>query len=121
PLNSPQALTKPHPPILIGGGGERKTLRLAARYADACNFFGDAGAAKHKLEVLREHCEREGRDFDSIEKTIYYPMDVGSDGANVGRVVDDLGRLSEVGIQGAIGSLRRVADPATMAIVGART
>src|SRR5207302_1276799 len=62
-LNSPQALSKPHPPVMIGGGGERKTLRLVAKYADACNIFGDAETARHKFEVLRQHCEREGRDY----------------------------------------------------------
>jgi F420-dependent oxidoreductase-like protein len=74
-LNSPAPLRAPHPPIMIGGGGEKKTLRLVARYADACNLFGgpdgiDAVAAK--LDVLREHCEREGTDFARIRKTITY-------------------------------------------------
>jgi alkanesulfonate monooxygenase len=67
-LNSPQALTRPRPPIMIGGGGERKTLRLVARYADACNIIAREGFAA-KLDVLRGHCEAEGRDYDSIEKT----------------------------------------------------
>src|SRR5689334_4500208 len=62
PLNVPAPLTKPHPPIMIGGGGERKTLRLVARYADACNLF-DTPQLEHKLQVLREHCERVGRDY----------------------------------------------------------
>jgi F420-dependent oxidoreductase-like protein len=75
PLNSPQPLTRPHPPIMIGGTGERKTLALVARYADACNIFNGPEAA-HKLDVLREHCEREGRDYDSIEKTTAFPMRV---------------------------------------------
>jgi alkanesulfonate monooxygenase SsuD/methylene tetrahydromethanopterin reductase-like flavin-dependent oxidoreductase (luciferase family) len=58
-------------PILIGGGGEKKTLRLVARYADACNLFGSSVAdVKHKLEVLRGHCDAEGRDYDAITKTI---------------------------------------------------
>lgn len=67
----PQPLSKPHPPILIGGMGEKKTLRLVAQYAQACNFFAGAGRAKlaHKLDVLREHCERLGRDFNQIERT----------------------------------------------------
>jgi F420-dependent oxidoreductase-like protein len=70
-LNHPQALSKPHPPILIGGGGEKKTLRLVARYADACNVFGSSPEdVARKLEVLRSHCEAEGRDYDSIEKTV---------------------------------------------------
>ena len=76
PLNSPQALTKPHPPIMIGGGGEKKTLRMVAKYAQACNLFGGPELG-HKLDVLREHCEREGRDYDEIEKTAYYAFDVG--------------------------------------------
>jgi alkanesulfonate monooxygenase len=67
-LNSPQSVRRPRPPIMIGGMGERKTLRLVAKYADACNIFAGAEAA-HKLEVLRGHCEREGRDYDAIEKT----------------------------------------------------
>jgi F420-dependent oxidoreductase-like protein len=67
----PPPLTRPHPPILIGGGGEKKTLLLVARYADACNVFGTTPAdVAHKFDVLREHCAAEGRDYDSIEKTV---------------------------------------------------
>lgn len=67
----PAPLTNPHPPILVGGGGERKTLKLVARYADACNLFGtDRDPVAHKLDVLRGHCEDEGRDMDEITKTV---------------------------------------------------
>jgi len=86
-LNSPQSLSRPHPRIMIGGGGERKTLRLAAKYADASNVFGDAATARHKFAVLREHCEREGCDYDAIEKTVYYVVDVGRGGDRAGEVV----------------------------------
>jgi F420-dependent oxidoreductase-like protein len=70
-LNSPQPLTRPHPPILIGGSGERKTLRLVAQYADECNLFAGAGndVVSHKLDVLKLHCDRLGRDCTTIEKT----------------------------------------------------
>jgi F420-dependent oxidoreductase-like protein len=67
-LNSPQSLSRPRPYLMIGGSGERKTLRLVALHADACNIFLGPEAA-HKLDVLRGHCEREGRDYDAIEKT----------------------------------------------------
>jgi len=67
----PAPLTRPRPPILIGGGGERRTLRLVARYADACNVFGSSPEdVAHKLDVLRAHCADEGRDYDAIEKTV---------------------------------------------------
>lgn len=70
-LNSPRPVTEPHPPILIGGGGEKKTLRLVARYADACNLFPrDPDFVAGKLDVLRGHCEAEGRDYDAVERTI---------------------------------------------------
>ncbi|MET8254778.1 LLM class F420-dependent oxidoreductase [Micromonospora sp. NPDC005197] len=70
-INSPQPLRRPHPPIMIGGSGEKKTLLLVARYADACNLFGTgAEGIAHKLDVLRGHCAAEGRDYDSIEKTV---------------------------------------------------
>jgi F420-dependent oxidoreductase-like protein len=70
--NYPPALSQPRPKILIGGGGEKKTLRLVAKYADACNVFGgiDTADVEHKLSVLKRHCETEGRDYDSIEKTV---------------------------------------------------
>jgi F420-dependent oxidoreductase-like protein len=67
----PAPISRPHPPILVGGGGEKKTLRLAARYGDACNLFGSSPAdVAHKLEVLRSHCQAEGRDYDRIQKTV---------------------------------------------------
>ncbi len=70
-LCSPAPIRQPRPPILIGGGGERKTLRLVARYADACNLFGSSpDDVARKLAVLRSHCDAEGRDYDSIEKTV---------------------------------------------------
>jgi len=67
----PPPVQQPHPPILIGGSGERKTLRLVAQYADACNLFGESpDVIRHKLEVLRGHCDTLGRDYDAIEKTM---------------------------------------------------
>jgi len=73
-LNSPQALSRPHPYLMIGGSGEKKTLRLVAQYADACNLFGGPDAAR-KLEVLKGHCDAVGRDYDEIEKTTMITID----------------------------------------------
>jgi F420-dependent oxidoreductase-like protein len=102
PLNSPQALTRPHPPIMIGGNGEKKTLRLVARYADACNLFL-APDLPRKLDVLRAHCDTEGRDYDEISKTCYFAFDVGARGEKTAEVIDQLGRLAELGFESAIG------------------
>jgi F420-dependent oxidoreductase-like protein len=103
-LNVPQALSKPRPPILIGGSGERKTLRLVARYAQACNLFPGPDLA-HKLDVLRGHCEREGRDYDDIEKTVVFRFDVGPDGERVAETIDALRGLAELGLQVAHGAV----------------
>ncbi len=74
PLNSPPALSQPHPPILVGGGGEKKTLRFVAKYADACNIFEmGVDGVRQKLDVLQEHCETEGRPYGEIEKTTAGP------------------------------------------------
>jgi F420-dependent oxidoreductase-like protein len=73
PVNNPAALTKPHPPILVGGMGERRTLRLVAEYADACNLFDipDEGKTiRHKLDVLARHCDAVGRPYGEIQKTV---------------------------------------------------
>jgi F420-dependent oxidoreductase-like protein len=66
---NPKPIQKPHPPIMIGGSGERVTLKIVAKYADACNVFGSTETVKKKLEILREHCRAVGRDYDSIIKT----------------------------------------------------
>jgi F420-dependent oxidoreductase-like protein len=116
-LNSPQSLTRPHPPIMIGGGGERKTLALVARYADACNLFATPDLA-HKLDVLRRHCEENGRDYDSIEKTCYYRFDVGEDGSRVGQIVEDLRGLADMGFQAAIGGVQNVEQITPLEILG---
>jgi F420-dependent oxidoreductase-like protein len=117
-LNSPQPLSTPRPPILIGGSGERKTLRLVAQYADACNLFAGPEQLPAKLDVLRRHCDAVGRDFDSIMKTVYYIMDVGDNGERVPQVLDDLAALSEAGVHMAVGALRGVERIDPITIVG---
>ncbi|OHV30662.1 LLM class F420-dependent oxidoreductase [Parafrankia colletiae] len=119
PLNVPAPLTRPHPPIMIGGSGEKKTLRLVARYGQACNLFNGPDL-KHKLDVLRQHCDTEGRDYDEITKTCYYAFDVGRSGENVGRILDDLGALSELGISVALGGVANVWDVEPLRILGER-
>ena len=97
-LNSPQSVQRPHPPILIGGGGEKKTLRMVAQYADACNLF-DSPELPHKLDVLREHCEDLGRDYDEIAKTVMCPIDPGPDGENVDAILAHLKDLAALGVE----------------------
>jgi F420-dependent oxidoreductase-like protein len=116
-INSPQSLARPHPPILIGGGGEQVTLRLVARYADACNLY-PTPELPHKLDVLRRHCEAEGRDYDAIEKTVSHHFAVGEQGEKVGELIEGLRGLAGHGIETVIGIVHG-ADPArTVAIVG---
>ena len=117
PINSPQALSSPHPPIMIGGSGERKTLRLVARYAQACNLFPGPDLP-HKLDVLRAHCDAEGRDYDDILKTCYFIFDVGDKGEKAAEVVDQLGALAGLGFQAAIGAVANVWEITPLEIIG---
>ena len=117
PLNSPQSLTRPHPPILIGGGGEKKTLRLVAQYADATNLF-PSPEVPHKLEILRQHCREVGRNYDDIEKTAMFQFDVGEKGEKVGQVIGGLRWLASMGIQTAIGNVPRIDRITPLEIIG---
>ncbi len=120
-LNSPQALSSPHPPILIGGGGEKKTLRLVAKYADACNIAAyDLETTAHKLDVLRQHCATEGRDYAEIEKTAQTRFDLGENGENVNQVIEQLHRVAELGFTQAHGSLLRVSQPGQLDLLAER-
>ena len=116
-LNSPQAVQNPHPPILIGGSGERKTLRLVAQYADACNLFARMGkeVLQHKLDVLREHCLAVGRPYEQIEKTTLDVLRISRDGSNgtttPAGALDFFGELAAMGIDQAIFSLPNVYEP----------
>ncbi|MEU8233877.1 LLM class F420-dependent oxidoreductase [Actinoplanes sp. NPDC048967] len=108
-LNSPLPLSKPHPPILIGGSGEKKTLRFVAKYADSCNLFG-VPEIEHKLDVLRQHCANEGRDYDTIEKTVLLNLDPGEKGERVGEVIADLTRYAGLGFSVGHGMIAGVSD-----------
>jgi alkanesulfonate monooxygenase len=118
-LNSPPPATRPHPPILIGGGGERKTLRLVAQYADACNLFPGADL-EHKLDVLRGHCEAVGRDYDEIQKTVMAPLDPGPNGEKVDDLLAELRRLAGLGFTHVQGSVPAVATITPLEILGER-
>jgi F420-dependent oxidoreductase-like protein len=133
----PRPLQEPRPPIMVGGSGERRTLKLVARYADACNLFGDAATVRHKLEVLRRHCDDAGRDMGEIEITQLSTALVGTDRAeleetmsrirpdrispeqfaakaNAGTVDDHIGRfrdLAEAGVQTAIVNMPDLGGP----------
>jgi alkanesulfonate monooxygenase SsuD/methylene tetrahydromethanopterin reductase-like flavin-dependent oxidoreductase (luciferase family) len=116
---------RPHPPILIGGSGEGKTLRLVARYADACNLFDVPGSRfrdniGHKLDVLRGHCAREDRDFATIEKTVTSNVDFGGDPkAGATALLAHLRELAAAGIDHALVSPRQAWDEATFDAVAA--
>jgi F420-dependent oxidoreductase-like protein len=117
PLNSPQSLARPHPPILIGGGGEKKTLRLVAKYADACNLF-PTPEIPHKLDVLRDHCRAEGRNYDDIEKTSLYTFDVGANGEKIPQVIAGLRWLAGMGIETVVGHVPKIDRITPLEIIG---
>ena len=117
PLNVPQSLSRPHPPILIGGMGEKKTLRLVAQYADACNFFPTPELPR-KLDVLREHCKALGRNYDAIEKTAMFAFDVGENGEKVNQVIGGLRWLAGMGIQTVIGGVPHIDRIRPLEIIG---
>jgi F420-dependent oxidoreductase-like protein len=117
PLNVPQSLTRPHPPIMIAGVGERKTLRLVARYADACSLQPSPDIP-HKLDVLRRHCEAEGRDYDRIEKTCSYLFDVGERGEKVEELIGTLRWLASMGIQTVTGRVPRIDQITPLEVIG---
>jgi alkanesulfonate monooxygenase SsuD/methylene tetrahydromethanopterin reductase-like flavin-dependent oxidoreductase (luciferase family) len=116
PLNSPGVVCKPHPPILIGGGGEKKTLRLVAKYGDACNLFALMGddTLRHKLDILRSHCESEGRPYSEIEKTTLTSFMLTRDGRegtfSPAQAIDLFASQAALGIDHAIFSLRNVSE-----------
>lgn len=125
PMNHPQSIQRPHPPILIGGGGEQKTLRLVAQYADACNFFARMGddVLKHKMDVLRQHCEQVGRPYDAIEKTTLDTLRITRDGRDgsmtPSAAIEYFGHLASLGVDHALFNTPAVADPEFFDILGA--
>ncbi|MFN2484654.1 MAG: LLM class F420-dependent oxidoreductase [Candidatus Limnocylindria bacterium] len=115
-LNSPQSLSRPRVPIMIGGGGERTTLRLVARHADACNVFGGPDTIARKYAILREHCEDVGRPFDHIERSTLQSANLARE--EPGSVVDRFGALADAGAQHVIFSVRGLDDPRWLDAIG---
>jgi len=115
-MNSPQSISRPRVPIMIGGGGERKTLRLVAKYADASNVFGGPEMIAHKYAVIREHCADIGRNPDEIERTNLQTIDLGRD--SPARIVDRFGELADAGAQHVIVSVADVHDPKQLETIG---
>jgi len=115
-MNSPQSISRPRVPIMIGGGGERKTLRLVAKYADASNVFGGPEMIAHKYAVIREHCADIGRNPDEIERTNLQTIDLGRD--SPARIVDRFGELADAGAQHVIVSVADVHDPRQLETIG---
>lgn len=118
-LNAPQSLRRPHPPILIGGGGEKKTLRMVAQYAQACNLF-PGPELPHKLDVLREHCRTLGRDYDEIEKTVMTRLDPGDDGERVDAILEELSALAALGVTHVQGMVPDVTRPGRLELFADR-
>ena len=115
-MDSPPPIQKPHPPILIGGGGERKTLRLVAQYADATHqSTSDPELFRHKMDVLRRHCQDVGRDYEEIERFCGLDISPPASGGPGGLRDPDLlieraERLAAAGSQGCFVVLPKLAD-----------
>lgn len=120
PINHPQALSKPHPTILIGGGGEKKTLRLVAQYADACNLFARVGdeELQHKMEILKQHCKDVGRNYDEIEKTALSHIMSEDKKINPKDIINECKHLKEMGIDHVIFSIQNVEDIEPLKVFG---
>lgn len=125
PINSPNSVQRPHPPIMIGGGGEKKTLRLVAQYGDACNLFARMGdeELQRKLDVLREHCDATGRSYAEIEKTTLSTLTITHDGGDgsmtPSQAVEYFQQQAALGIDHAIFNTPRVYEPEFFDIMGA--
>lgn len=117
-LCSPQPVSRPHPPILIGGGGEKKTLRLVAQYADACNQFGSTDTVSAKLAVLQRHCDVLGRDYGSIEKTTLGTVDLQPGKMSAKDVIAQCKVLAAAGVQHAIFNLPNVHEIRPLEVFG---
>jgi alkanesulfonate monooxygenase len=119
-LNMPQPLQRPHPPILIGGGGERKTLRLVAQYGDACNLFALIGIPEvsRKLDVLKRHCEDVGRDYGEIEKTALGITSSAPGVVKPGESVAQCRELAKIGMQHVIFGLPNLDELSTVETFG---
>jgi F420-dependent oxidoreductase-like protein len=127
-MNSPQSISRPRVPIMIGGGGEQKTLRLVARYADASNVFGGPEQVHHKYEVLRAHCEAVGRPYEEIERSNLQDASFSLDGRGrdgrardtAERLVDRFGELADAGVQHVIISDNDLFEPELVEAIGSR-
>jgi F420-dependent oxidoreductase-like protein len=122
-LNSPQSISRPRVPIMIGGGGEQKTLRMVAQYGDAANVFGGPERIHQKWQVLKEHCDRLGRPYDEIERsTLQGAVRITRDGAggsaSPARLVDHYGELADAGAQHILFSLRDAHDTDQLELLG---
>ncbi|MER3447842.1 MAG: LLM class F420-dependent oxidoreductase [Candidatus Dadabacteria bacterium] len=122
PINNPLPLSKPHPPILVGGWGEKKTLRLVARYADACNLYAPPFTSKEeivrKLDVLKRHCKDVGRPYDEIERTALGMVNLGAGGMSVSDVISMCRGLADIGIQHFIFSMPNDYEIAPIEVIG---
>jgi F420-dependent oxidoreductase-like protein len=98
----PQPLSRPHPPILVAGGGEKKTLRLVAQYADACNLYGSVDTIRAKLDILKRHCEALGRDYRTIEITTLGTVDPRPGAMSSQDVIAECRALAAIGVQHAV-------------------
>jgi F420-dependent oxidoreductase-like protein len=119
-LCTPQPISKPHPPIMIGGGGEKKTLQLVAKYADASNFFTYMGvdAIRGKLDILKGHCDKVGRDYAEIEKTTLGTVHLEPNKKTAQSVIEECRALAGVGIQHAIFNMPNVHEIKPLEIFG---
>jgi F420-dependent oxidoreductase-like protein len=114
----PPPLSRPHPPILVAGGGEKKTLRLVAEYADACNLFGDAAMVAPKLEVLKQHCANLGRDYAEIEKTSLATADFTPGRMTPQDIVGYCKALAAIGVDHAIFNMPNVHEITPLELFG---
>jgi F420-dependent oxidoreductase-like protein len=120
PVNSPQPLSRPHPPILIGGSGERKTLRLVAQYGDACNLFmyAEPDELRDKLDVLKRHCEDVGRPYEEIERTTLGQVHLAPGAMSIADLIATCRLLADVGFQHFIFSMPNVHEITPLEVIG---